>query len=305
MRDLVSKIKVEDVLTRFVEFLPDLAAAVLILALAWIAFRVTRSSIKTMLLRAGFHEALIRMLVDNIYRIALFIFSLVMAASQVGINVGAALAGIGVVGLALGFAAQDSLANTLAGFMIFWDKPFEVGDWVTVADRYGEVREITMRSTRLRTNNNTYVVIPNKSIIDEVLVNHSKHGATRVDVPVGIAYKEDIPTARAVLLAMLKDLAGAATEPAPEVVVTGLGASSVDMQVRVWIADAAIENSIFVEVMERSKIALDRAGIEIPYHHVQLFVESVGQQVWESAGKLASLSAIPPGDSGVTGTENG
>ena len=116
-----------------------------------------------------------------------------MAADQIGINVGAALAGIGVAGLAIGFAAQDSLANVIAGFLIFIDKPFEVGDWVTVADNYGASATSRCGRRRIRTNRNTYVVIPNKTIIDTVLVNHSKHGETRIDVPIGIAYKEHLP----------------------------------------------------------------------------------------------------------------
>jgi small conductance mechanosensitive channel len=209
-----------------------------------------------------------------------------MAADQLGINVGAALAGIGIAGIALGFAAQDSLANTIAGFVIFWDKPFEVGDWVEVGSQYGRVTNITIRTTRIRTLRNTYVVIPNKKVIDEVLVNHSKHGETRVDVPVGIAYKESIPRAREVLLQAAAAIDGVLADPAPDVVVTGLGASSVDMEVRVWIVQADREIAIFHRVMEESKLALDAAGIEIPYHHLQLFVEKVEDRVWEKAASL-------------------
>jgi small-conductance mechanosensitive channel len=228
------------------------------------------------------------MLIDNVYRFAILIFGFVMAADQVGINVGAALAGIGVVGLAVGFAAQDTLANVIAGFLIFMDKPFEVDDWVTVGGQYGVVSSITMRSTRIRTNNNTYVVIPNKTIIDEVLVNHSKHGATRVDVPVGIAYKESIPRAREVLLRAVAEIDGVAEEPSPDVVVTEMGASSINLEVRVWIDQASVERPVFFRVMEASKLALDEAGIEIPYPHLQLFVENVEDRVWQSAAALTN-----------------
>jgi small conductance mechanosensitive channel len=290
MRGLIESINVSDILTRLIEFLPDLLAAILILFLAWLLFRLTRGSLHAILLRGGFHEALIRLMVDNIYRFVLIIIALIMAAGQVGINIAAALAGIGVAGIAIGFAAQDSLANTLAGFMIFWDKPFEVGDWVTVADQYGAVSEITMRTTRVRTNNNTYVVIPNKSIIDEVLVNHSKHGATRVDVPVGIAYKEDIPRARQVLLEAIAGIRGIAPDPPSDLVVDALGASSVDLLVRVWISEASDERPVYFRVMEASKLALDRADIEIPYHHLQLFLEDVKPQVWDRADQLATLA---------------
>ncbi len=299
----IDKLDVGRLLTQLVEFIPDLLAALFILFLFWLMFRLTGGGLRLLLERAGMHATLIRMLVDNVYRIALLVFALVMAADQVGINVGAALAGIGVVGLAVGFAAQDSLANIIAGFLIFFDKPFQVGDWVTVVDQYGEVKNITMRSTRIRTRRNTFVVIPNKMIIDAVLVNHSKHGVTRVDVPVGIAYKENILRAREVILKALSNLEGMAPDRAPDLVVTELGSSSVNMNVRVWIQDAADEQPVFFRVMEASKLALDEAGIEIPYHHLQLFIENVEDRVWQKASGLFNLP-LRPGDTGQQGLQS-
>lgn len=284
-------------ITRVIEFVPALVAALMVLAGFWVAFRVTRPALSRGLERAGLHRTLVSMLVDRVYRLAVLVFALVMAADQIGINVGAALAGIGVVGVAIGFAAQDSLANIIAGFLIFVDKPFEVGDWVTVADNYGAVSDITMRSTRIRTNRNTYVVIPNKTIIDTVLVNHSKHGETRVDVPIGIAYKESIARAREVVLDAIGQVDGIVERPAPDLVVTDLGASSVNMKVRVWIDDASREQPVFFRVMEASKLALDTAGIEIPYNHLQLFLENVDERVWRQAARFADLSR----ESGIAG----
>jgi small conductance mechanosensitive channel len=240
------------------------------------------------------------MLVDRVYRVAILVFSLVMAADQIGINVGAALAGIGVVGLAIGFAAQDTLANVIAGFLVFIDKPFEVGDWITVADKYGAVNDITMRSTRIRTNRNTYVVIPNKTIIDTVLINHSKHGETRIDVPIGIAYKENIPRAREVVLSAVRRVDGIILKPAPDLVVTELAASSINMNVRVWIDDPSLEQPVYFRVLEASTLALDAAGIQIPYPHLQLFLEDVDARVWQQAVRFAETSASP-GPSGTAG----
>jgi small conductance mechanosensitive channel len=268
--------------------MPSVAGAVLILAAFWALYRTSRAWLRKILTRARFQETLIQLLVDSIYRFLLLALGAVMAAAQLGLNVGAAVAGLGIAGVAVGFAAQDSLANMISGFLIFWDKPFAVGDWVTVSGQYGRVSEITLRTTRIRTNNNTYVVIPNKNIIDEVLVNHSKHGETRIDVPVGIAYKESIPEARNAILRAVRSVPGVIESPAPEVVVAGLGSSSVDLVVRVWIDDAADERPAFYGVMEASKLALDAAGIEIPYHHVQLFVEDVRGRVWDGAAKRLS-----------------
>lgn len=288
MDQIMEVLDVRRLATEAVAFIPALLAALGIFVLFWVGFRLTRTPLRKALERFGLAGPLVTMLVDTVYRVAVLVFGLVMAADQVGINVGAALAGIGVVGIAVGFAAQDSLANIIAGFLIFIDKPFEVGDWITVADRYGMVNDITMRSTRIRSNQNTYIVIPNKTIIDAVLVNHSKHGETRVDIPIGIAYKENILAAREVVLDAVRELEGVAAEPSPDLVVTALGDSSVNMNVRVWIEDASHEQPVFFRVMEASKLALDRADIEIPYHHLQLFIDNIEESVFQRAAAYLS-----------------
>ncbi len=278
-------IDLESLGTRAVEFLPDLAVALAILVGFYLLYRVTRPALRRALQRSSLQESLIRLLVDSIWRAVLIVFGLVMAADQLGINVGAALAGLGVAGIAVGFAAQDSLSNMISGFLIFWDKPFRVGDWVVVADQYGKVQEITLRTTRIRTRQNTWVVIPNKHIIDKVLVNHSKHGETRIDVPLGIAYKENIPQAREVILAAIEGLEGVVEDPAPAVVVTELGDSSVNLEARVWIDDADLERPVYFRTIEAAKLALDAADIEIPFPHLQLFVDDVEQRVWDGAAR--------------------
>src|SRR6185436_8198092 len=173
--------------TSVIAFLPRLLVAGLILALFWIAYRATRPPLREILRRGHLDNALIGLLVDSIYRLTLIIVAVVIAAAQIGINILPALAGLGIAGIALGFAAQDTVANVISGFLIFWDKPFVVGDYVSVQDQYGRVDEITLRTTRVRTPSNSYVVIPNRKIIESTLINHSKHGGTRVDVPVAIA----------------------------------------------------------------------------------------------------------------------
>ncbi|MDX1562143.1 MAG: mechanosensitive ion channel family protein, partial [Gammaproteobacteria bacterium] len=219
------------------------------------------------------------------------VFGLIMALDQLGVNIGAALAGVGVAGIAIGFAAQDAFANVIAGILIFWDKPFVVGDWIETEDEYGKVTNITLRTTRIRTPRNTYIVIPNRRIIDEVLENFSKHGELRVDVPVGIAYKEEIGRAREVLLEAAADVDGVLDDPAPDVVVDELGDSSVNLKVRVWIEEAKGQRAMFFRVVEAAKLALDKADIEIPFPHLQLFVDQVHEQVWKSASTLRSVDA--------------
>jgi small conductance mechanosensitive channel len=289
---------VEQIFTDAVAFLPRLGVAVLVLAGFWIAFRFTRGPLSMIFRRSGLQPVLVSLLVDKIYRIVLILFGLVMAASQVGINVAAALAGLGVAGIAIGFAAQDLLSNVIAGFVIFLDKPFTLNDLIKVEQQYGSVTNITLRSTRIRTRQNTYVIIPNKHIIDAVVVNHSKHGETRVDIPVGIAYKESIPEARKVLLDAVTRLKDVIDDPPPSVVVDELGGSSVNLLIRVWIENAERERPVFFAVLEASKLALNAADIQIPYPHLQLFWDDIEERVVK---KIAAVPKLVAGDEAAGG----
>ena len=290
MNDLSQFLDVQALLTRLVAYLPRVVAALLILSAFWIAFRVTRRLLEAAFTRMEIQPPLRDLLIDKFYRYAVIGFGVVMAADQLGINVGAALAGLGVAGIALGFAAQDSVANVIAGILIFWDKPFVVGDWIETESQYGKVAEITLRSTRIRTTRNTFVVIPNKRIIDVTLENYSKHGSMRIDIPVGIAYKEDLSEARRVLLASIESIDGLCSDPAPDVIVTSLADSSVNLAVRVWIEDGELRRPIYARILESSKVALDQAGIQIPFPHLQLFVDNVEDRVWTG---LSSASHRP------------
>jgi small conductance mechanosensitive channel len=290
MDRIAEMIDVKELMTNLVAFVPRVGAALLVLVSFWLVYRVSRLALRAALHKADFHEALIQLMVDNLYRYAVMVVSLVMAADQLGINVGAALAGLGVAGLALGFAAQDSVANVISGIMIFWDKPFVVGDWIRTEGNYGRVVEITLRSTRMQTNRNTYVVIPNKTVIDAVLENYSKHGELRIDIPIGIAYKEDIGRAREVLLEAVRALPDVMATPPPDVVVESLGDSSVNLLVRVWLETAEGLQRATSAVVEASKVALDGAGIQIPFPHLQLFIDDVEERVIKKVVQLRPLA---------------
>jgi small conductance mechanosensitive channel len=292
MKPIWQRLNVELLVTQFVAWLPSLLAAVLIVAAFWVLYRLTRSALQGILHSAGFDHALLSMLL-NVYRFAVMTFGVVMAAGQLGINVGAALAGLGVVGLTIGFAAKDTLSNIMAGFLIFWDKPFHVGDWISIGDKEGKVAEITMRTTRVMTRRNTWVIIPNETVINQVMVNHSTNGKVRVDVPVGIGYKDDIAKAREVLIEAVSVLEGISKEDPVRVIVHELGASSVDLLVLAWVPDAEHEKPMYFRIMETIKYTLDAAGIDMPYPHAELHINSVNDGVWSGVQHtLQTASAV-------------
>lgn len=196
-----------------------------------------------------------------------------MVLAQLGVNVTAIVAGLGITGLALGFAAKDTLENFISGVTILLDKPFQVGDTIRIEDVYGTVEDISLRSTRVRTLANRLMVMPNTLMINQKLINFSRRGVLRVDVDFSIAYKEDIDATRAVVLETVEGDERLVSDPAPEVVVRGLNDSSVDLQLRLFVRDARVEYPLRFEYLEKVRKALAAAGIEIPFPHLQLFID--------------------------------
>src|SRR4029077_7470043 len=143
-----------------------------------------------------------------------------------------------------------------------------------IQDQYGRVSEITLRTTRIRTPANAYVVVPNRKIIESTLVNHSKHGGICMDSRIAISRGESLEKARLALLPAVATVAGVAADPKPEVFVSALGSGSVDLVVRVWVDDAALERPVLLRVTEACKDAIERAGVQTPSPHIQLLLEN-------------------------------
>jgi small conductance mechanosensitive channel len=263
----------ERLLARTVEYLPSLLAALLVLGFFWLASRLVVRVLGGMLTHSH-RDAALRDLLVPLVRYTVLALGIIMALSQAGFQVGSLLAGVGVAGLALGLAAQDSLGNMVAGFSILWDRPFRLGDRVTIAGHTGQVTHIGLRSTRLRTLAQLDVILPNKEVVNQVIVNHTLSPELRLSVPLSIGYREDVRRARAVLLAAVAAEPRVRAEPPPEVVVTALGDSGVALEIRVWLHDPQAERAAFFALLEIAKLALDEAGIEIPFPQRTLQVDA-------------------------------
>ena len=254
----------ERFLENLVDYLPRLLAAGLIFVIFMILGRVVTSVVVRALRRTGADPALPDV-AGRLLRVIIVGIGLVMAAAQAGIEVGSLIAGVGVVGLAIGFAAQDSLSNVVAGLTILWDRPFRTGDRVSIAGEYGEVKEVGLRTTRIRTVDHRDAILPNKDVIENKIINHTRDPILRLDVPIGVAYESDIRAAREVLLQAVRGNELLADSPAPEVVVVELGDSSVNLELRVFLRDPSRERPATWQILEASKLALDDAGIQIPF----------------------------------------
>ena len=271
----------EEVITRFyegittivVEFIPRLLSAMIVLLIFLILNRALKKFIANILRRSKQVDKGLEGLLLKTYSGIVWVFISIMVLAQFGINVTALLAGLSVVGVAVGFAAQDTIQNFISGITILIDRPFKVGHYIEIDGTYGKVKEITLRSTRLQTLNNEMMVMPNSQMINQKLLNYTQHGVLRIEVPFGIAYKESPEDARRIVLELTENDERLHPNRKPEVVVSELGASSVDMQLRLFIPNAADAVSIRSEYMERVFNALKEANIEIPFPHLQLFID--------------------------------
>lgn len=257
-----------------IDFGPRFVSAVFVGALFYLLYRVVFRLASRIFGRSGDRSssALQDLVLNGIRFLGLALVTLLVLA-QLGLDITAAVAGLGILGLALGFAAKDSLENFLAGVTIILDRPFDVGDVVEIEGVYGTVTRFTLRSTRIRTAQHRLLIMPNVGMINQPLLNHSGFRFVRVDIPFGIAYKEDIDEAREVIIAAVGDDERFLDKIDPQVVVTELGDSSVNMQLRLYVRDAGDELAVRWQYIERVRKALRDAGIEIPFPHLQLFLD--------------------------------
>jgi small conductance mechanosensitive channel len=253
--------------------IPKLSAALLIFLLFYIVYRILFNVIRRVLSRSKRVDVGLEALLTKTYRIVAMVFILVMVLDQLGLNVAALLAGLSIAGIAVGFAARDTLENFISGISILMDRPFRIGDNVQVDGTFGTVEEITLRSTRLRTLNNEIMVMPNIQMINQKLVNHTMLNTLRVEIPFGIAYKEYPQEAREVVLKLTEGDERLHDDYKSEVVVLGLNDSSVDMALRVFLRNPKLEVPVRLEYIEKVREALREADIEIPFPHLQLFVD--------------------------------
>ncbi len=194
---------------------------------------------------------------------------------------------LGIAGLAVSLAAQDTFSNFIAGVVLLLDRPFHLGDWVRIGDKLGQIERITLRTTRIRTLDNEQIAIPNAQVAREEIQNLSAGGPLRIHVPVGVAYRHAADEVRPVLLAVARAHPALLSHPPPEVWMVGLGDSSVNYEIVAWIPEHEIRRlpKIAAELTEAAKKALDAAGIEIPFPQRTLWFAEPLRVVQESASQ--------------------
>lgn len=247
------------------EFGPKLVTAILIYILgSWVIKRLI-GSMKKVMAKSKYDESLQKFLL-NLVSWGLKVFLIVLVISRLGVDVTTFAAIIAAAGLAVGLALQGSLSNFAGGVLIMIFKPYKIGDFIEAQGAIGTVKSIEIFTTKLTTPQNKLAIIPNGAIANGNIVNYSAEKWMRVDLTIGIGYDEDIKKAKNVLLEVLTSNPKVLKNPEPSINVEALGESSVDLAVRPFCKPEDYWD-VYFSTLENSKIALDNAGIEIPYPH--------------------------------------
>jgi small-conductance mechanosensitive channel len=252
------------------EWLLRIAMALLVgLVGLWLARLVSRAADRGMT-RFGVELILRDFLRNLIYAVAIVVV-LVAALDALGVPTTSLLAVLGAAGLAIGLALKDSLSNIASGVMLIVLRPFRAGDAVHIAGQDGVVEQVRIFQTVLRAYQNHDIILPNSLITAEPIINFTARKQRRIDLAIGVGYDDDLGQARTVLLDIAHQHAKVLADPAPEVLVTGLGESSVDLVLRAWVQtpDYITTQSELTEAL-RNRFA--EAGLSIPYPQRDLHV---------------------------------
>lgn len=194
--------------------------------------------------------------------------------NQLGLRLTAVLGAAGVAGIAVGLAAQTSLSNVISGVFLTAEKPFKAGDMIQIGDTMGIVLSVDLLSVKMRTFDNKFVRIPNETLVKTQVTNYSRFPIRRVDLMIGVAYKEDVDRVRKVLLDIAREHPLALNEPEPLCFCWNFNTSSVDLLFVVW---AAKDDWLTLKdaLMRTIKRRFDEEDIEIPFPHLSLYAGSV------------------------------
>ncbi len=266
--------------------LPNIFLGIIIFTIFKFGSDLSQGLMDTAARRTGLQPGL-ALLFGRLASTAITILGILLAAIVIfpEFKLGDLISGLGISTVAIGFAFKDILQNFFAGILILWRQPFLVGDQIRVQDYEGTVVEINLRSTRLKTYSGEQAVLPNGDVYTSAILVRTAYDQRRICFNVGIGYLDSLEEARAVIHQVLADTQGVLSEPSPWVYVCELAASSVNFNVYFWTAsNQANVLAVSDQVATGIKLALDAAGIDMPYpHSVVLFHDQTGAHRDENA----------------------
>lgn len=255
------------------KYAPPIVGVLVLLIVAYIISGWLGRLLTRMLERAKVEKTLSRFF-GNLARWGLLVLALIACLGVFGVETTSFAAIIGASVLAIGLAFQGSLANLAAGVMLLIFRPFKVGDLIAVSGQMGKVHHISLFNTQMDTFDNRRIIVPNSQVFGATIENLTHHPTRRVDVSVGVEYPADVDRTREVLDRAAHSVPGRLEDPPSQIVLLGLGNSSVDWQVRVWT-----ETGNYWDVRDALtravKVELNGAGIGIPYPQMDVHFDKI------------------------------
>ncbi|MBY5991385.1 mechanosensitive ion channel family protein [Ferrimonas balearica] len=220
------------------------------------------------------------------------IFGLLFALAQIGWDLTPVLTGLGVAGIVIGFALQDTLSNFASGMMILIYRPYDVGDYIEAGGVAGKVGKMSLVSTTIRTFDNQVFVVPNAKIWGDTIKNITSERIRRVDMVFGIAYGDDVGQAEEVLEAIVTEHPSVLKSPEHVIKLHTLGESSVDFIVRPWVKTDDYWD-VYWDITREVKVRFDREGLTIPFPQRDVYLQSGAVPP-----PLPVVESAPPSDTG-------
>lgn len=236
-------------------------------------------------------NASIEQLLKNLLLVFILVLAVATVLAKFGFDIVSIVAGLGIAGLAVGWASQSTLANFIAGIVILIEQSFGVGDWIRLGDKEGRVVKISLRATQVMDRDNIIIIIPNSVVASSEVVNLSAEKMIRFDTKARIGLHADIAAARSAILKTLQKDEIIIKSPAPMVTVEKVGEYDVQLLVRFWVKPKVVVRIPVIKenINEKIKNALDEAGIEVPYPHMKLLF-SEQESAQKEAQKLVRVA---------------
>jgi len=242
----------------------DLFGAIVLLVAGWLVANWAKRSMLRVLGRAPRIDNTLKPFFASLVRYLILILVLVAVLAQFGVQTASIIAVVGAAGLAVGLALQGTLQNIAAGIMLLFLRPFRIGDYIDAEGIAGTIDEIGFFTTHMTTFDGVYVEVPNSQLWNRSIKNFSRLPTRRLDIVVGIGYGDDIDKAQAALLDLLHSDDRVHKAPDPQVLVTALADSSVNLNLRCW-TDADNYWALLFDMNKSAKQRLDAEGITIPF----------------------------------------
>lgn len=260
--------KLENWYSILIEMLPNIVVAISVAIIVVYLAKAVKILIQKYLFKRWQNEEL-KTIFSKVIQFVIIVVGFLFALSIVNLDktVTSILAGVGVVGIALGFAFQDIAANFMSGLFMAANKPFKIGDIIKVNEITGKIQEIKLRTTSIKTFQGNDVIIPNTELFQNAVTNYTYTKERRIDLSVGVSYNDDLELAKQTAIEAVKQVNGIKLENGIDVLFMEFGDSSINFEVRFWIPNGKTKSWLQAQsdAIQEIKKAYDREGISIPF----------------------------------------